>query len=99
MKKKLEEVEKAKALAERARDKTEQHEYEVGVAETENTLRVEVPAVCRTYYALTWCESLNQAGFEASSMLRKAKSVYYPLTICTLSSTDSKADLGSSEAG
>ena len=32
-------------------------------------------------------------------MLRKAESVYYPPAIRTLSSTDSKADPGSSEAG
>ena len=106
MKKKLEEVEKAKALAEKARDeaekardKAEQHRYKVGVVETENALRAEVPTVCRTYCALIWGEALNQAGVEASSMLRKAESVYYPPAICTLSSVDSKTDPGSSEAG
>jgi len=66
LKKKLEVVEKAKALAkkakdkakkakdeaEKARDEAEQHGYDVGVAETEDALRAEVPAVCRTYCAL-----------------------------------------------
>ena len=43
------EAEKAKAQAERERDEVEQHGYDVGVAETEDALRAEVPAVCRAY--------------------------------------------------
>ena len=85
LKKKLEEAEKAKVQAEEARDKavkakdaTEQHGYDVGVAETEDNLRAKVLALCRTYYALVWDEALNQARVEASSVLRKAESIYYP---------------------
>ena len=37
----------------------EQHGYNVGVAETEDALRAEVPAICKTYCALTWDEALN----------------------------------------
>ena len=48
LKKKLEEVEKAKALAEKAKDEAEQYRYDLGVAETEDALRAEVLAVCRT---------------------------------------------------
>ena len=99
MKKKLEEVEKAKVLTKEARDEAvkakdavEQHEYDVGVAEIEDTLRAEVPAVCRTYCALVWDEALNQAEVEAFSVLRKAKSIYYPLAIRLQSSSDSPAD-------
>ena len=44
-------VEKAKAEAEKEKDEAEQHGYDVGVAETEDTLRAEVPTVCRAYYA------------------------------------------------
>ena len=54
MKKKLEEAEKAKEArdkAVKAKDVAEQHEYDVGVAETEDSLRAEVPVVCRTYCA------------------------------------------------
>ena len=40
-----------KAKAEKERDEVEQHGYDVGVAETEDTFRVEVPAVCRAYCA------------------------------------------------
>ena len=99
LKKKLEEVEKAKALAEKAKDEVEQHGYDVGVAETKDALKAEVPAICRTYYALVWDEALNQAGVEASSVLRKAENVYYPPAIRPLSSSDSKANPASSEAG
>ena len=82
LKKKLEEAEKAKTLvekakeeADKARDETEQQGYEVGVAEIEDALKAEIPAVCRTYCTLTWDKALNQAGVKASSMLRKAESV------------------------
>ena len=88
LKKKLEEAKKAKALvketkdeAMKAKDAAEQHGYDVRVAETKDSLRAEVPAVCRTYCALIWDEALNQAGVEASSVLRKAKSIYYPPAI------------------
>ena len=67
------------------------------MVETEDTLRAEVPAVCRTYCAQTWEEALNQAGVEASSMLRKAESFYYPPAIRLVSSSDSKANPASSE--
>ena len=68
----------AKEEAGKAKEEAEQHGYDVGVVETENTLKAEVPSVCRTYCALVWDEALNQAEFEASSVLRKAESVYYP---------------------
>ena len=54
--------------------------------------------ICRTYYALTWDEALNQAGVEAFSVLRKAESVCYPPTTPLVSSSDSKADPKSSKA-
>ena len=38
-----------KAKAEKERDEAEQHGYDVDVAETEDTFRAEVPAVCRAY--------------------------------------------------
>ena len=82
LKKKLEEAEKAKTLvemakeeADKARDEAEQQGYEIRVAEIEDALKAEIPAVCRTYRALTWDKALNQAGVEASSILRKVESV------------------------
>ena len=91
----LEEANKLKALAEKAkmqaeedklkaekeRDEAEQHGYDVGVAEIEDALRAEVPAVCRAYCAQTWEEALNQAGVEASSGLRKPESIIFPLAL------------------
>ena len=65
------EAEKAKIETEKARDEAEQQGYDLGVAETEETLRAEVLTVCRIYCALTWDEALNRAGVEASSELRK----------------------------
>ena len=53
------EAEKAKAEAEKEKEKAERHGYDVGVAETEDTLQAEVPAVCRAYCAQTWEEALN----------------------------------------
>ena len=66
LKKQLEEAqrlrdqaEKAKAKAEREKDEVEQHGYDVGVAETKDALRAEVPTVCRAYCTQTWEEALN----------------------------------------
>ena len=46
-------AEEDKNKAEKERDEAEQHGYNVGVAETEDALRAEVPAVCRAYCAQT----------------------------------------------
>ena len=67
-----------KVKAEKERDEAEQHGYDVGVAETEDALRAEVPAVCRAYCAQTWEEALNQARVEASSELRRPESIIFP---------------------
>ena len=71
-------AEEDKVKVEKERDEAEQHGYDVGVAETEDALRAEVPAVCRAYCAQTWEETLNQAGVEASSELRKPESIIFP---------------------
>ena len=42
-------VEEDKAKAKKERDEAKQHGYDVGVAETEDTLKAEVPVVCRAY--------------------------------------------------
>ena len=74
-------VEEDKAKAEKERDEAEQHGYDVGGAETEDTLRAEVPAVCRAYCTQTWEEALNQAGIEAFSKLRKPENIVFPLAL------------------
>ena len=74
-------AEEDKLKAEKERDEAEQHGYDVGVVETEDALRAEVPAVCRAYCAQTSEEALNQAGVEASSGLRRSKSIIFPLAL------------------
>ena len=75
------EVEKAKAKAEREKDEAEQHGYDVSVAETEDILRAEVPAICRAYCTQTWEEALNRAGIDASSELRGPENIFFPPAI------------------
>ena len=74
-------AEEDKLKAEKERDEAEQYGYDVGVAETEDALRADVLAVCRTYCAQTWEEALNQAGVKASSGLRKPESIIFPLDL------------------
>ena len=47
------EAEKGRIEAEKAREEAEQHGYDIGVAETEDTLRAKVSVVCRAYCAQT----------------------------------------------
>ncbi|XP_030958671.1 uncharacterized protein DDB_G0286299-like [Quercus lobata] len=95
-KKSREEAEKAKAEAEQATNEAEQKGYEIGVAKTEETLRAEVTMVCRIYCAQTWDETLNRAGVEASSELRRPENVFYPEAICTSALSSSQAEDNSS---
>ena len=55
-------VEEDKTKAEKERDEDEQHGYDVGVVKTEDALWAEVPAVCRAYYAQTWEELSTRLG-------------------------------------
>ena len=55
--------------------------------------------MCRSYYLQVWNEAFNQARVEASSTLRKAKSVYYPPAIRASSSSGSKVDTVFEEVG
>ena len=71
-------AEEAKAKVEKERDEAEQHSYDVGVAETKDSLRAKVPAVCRAYCTQTWEEALNRAGIDASFELRKPKNIIFP---------------------
>ena len=48
------------------------------MAEIEDALRAEVPAVCRAYFAQTWEEILNQARIDASSKLRRPENIFFP---------------------
>ena len=71
-------TEEAKAKAGKERDEAEQHGYDVGVAETEDALRAEVPAICCAYCTQTWEEAFNRAGIDVSSELRKPENIIFP---------------------
>ena len=75
-----------------AREEAKQYGYNAGGAETEDTLRAEVLAVRRLYFAQVWEETLNQARAKASFALRKEENFYYPKAICLHSSSNSKAN-------
>ena len=74
-------AEEDKLKAEKERDEAEQHGYDVGVVETEDALRAEVPAVCRAYCTQTWEAALNQARIDVSSELRKPENIVFPLAL------------------
>ena len=71
----------ARIEAECPKVKAEEEAYDLGVAETQATLKAQVPGVCRLYCSQVWNETLKQARVEASSDLWKAERVYYPPTI------------------
>lgn len=69
------------------------------MAETEATLKAQVPGVCRLYCSQTWNEALKQAGVEASSDLWKAEHVYYPSAIREVVPSNSEAEVAPEEVG
>ena len=71
----------ARTEAECSKEKAEEEAYDLGVAETQATLKAQVPGVCRLYCSQVWNEALKQAGVEASSDLWKAEHMYYPPAI------------------
>ena len=71
----------ARAKAESSKEKVEEEAYNLGVAETQATLKAQVPGVCRLYCSQVWNEALKQARVEASSDLWKVENVFYPPAI------------------
>ena len=67
----------ARAEAECSKEKA----YDLGVAETQATLKAQFPGVCRLYYSQVWNEALKQVRVEALSDLWKVEHVYYPPAI------------------
>ena len=82
----------ARAEVESSMEKAEEEAYDLGVAETQATLKAQVPGVCRLYCSQVWTEALKQARVEASSNLWKVENVYYLPTIqeATPSSSEAK---------
>ena len=71
----------ARVEAESSKEKAEEEAYNLGVAETQATLKAQVPGVCRLYCSQVWNEALKQAGVEVVSDLWKVEHVYYPPAI------------------
>ena len=71
----------ARTKAKCSKEKVEEEVYDLGVAETQATLKAQVPRVCRLYCSQVWNEALKQARVEASSDLWKMEHVNYPPTI------------------
>ena len=84
------EAEFARTEAETAKDKAEEEGYEAGVADTQASLKAQIPGVCRLYCSQVWEEAFKQAGVEASSDLWKAECVFYPPAIREIASTSSE---------
>ena len=49
----------AKSKAECSKEKVEEEAYDLGVAETQATLKAQVPRVCRLYCSQVWIEALK----------------------------------------
>lgn len=62
------------------------------MVEIEEALKVEVSEIRRNYCLQVWNKALNQAKVEASSALRRAKSVHYPPAIRAPGSASFKAN-------
>ena len=93
-----EEVVFARAKAESSKEKTEEEAYDLGVVETQATLKAQVLKVCRLYCSQVWNEALKQVGVEASSDLWKVENLYYPSAIREVAPSSSKAKDAPEEA-
>ena len=68
------------------------------MAETQATLKAQIPRVCRLYYSQVQNEALKQAKIEASSDLWKVEKVYYPPAIRETAPVSFKAESAPKEA-
>ena len=76
--------------AESSKEKAEEEAYDLGMAETQATLKAQVPGICRLYCSQVWNEALKQVGVEVSSDLWKVEHVYYPPAIKEVAPSSSK---------
>ena len=93
------EAEFARNEAKAAKETAEDEGYNAGVAETQASLKAQIPGVCRLYCSQVWEEALKRAGVDASSDLWKAESIFYPTAICEAASTSSEAVSDQHEGG
>ena len=80
----------ARVEAKSSKEKAEEEVYDLGVAETQATLKAQVFGVCWLYCSQVWNESLKQVGVEVSSDLWKVENVYYPIAIRETAPSSSK---------
>ena len=92
-------AEYARDEAEAARDKAEDEGYNTGVAETQASLKAQIPEVCRLYCSQVWEEALKRAGMDVSSDLWKAENIFYPIAIREAISTSFEAVSDQHEGG
>ena len=92
------EAEFARTKAESSKEKAEEEAYDLGVVETQATLKPQVHGVYRLYYSQVWNEALKQAGVEVSSDLWKVENVYYPPAIWENAPASSEAEVAPEEA-
>ena len=85
------EAEFARNEVEAAKETAEDEGYNARVAETQASLKAQIPEVCRLYCSQVWEEALKRAGVDASSDLWKAESISYPTAIREAASTRSEA--------
>ena len=65
--------------------------YEAGMADTQASLKTQIPGVCRLYCSQVWKEALRRVGVNASSDLLKAESIFYPPAIHETAPSSSEA--------
>ncbi|XP_030963941.1 uncharacterized protein LOC115985112 [Quercus lobata] len=85
------EVEFARDEGETAKNMAEDAGYEAGMADTQASLKAQIPEVCRLYCSQVWEEAIKRAGVDASSELWKAESIFYPPAIRKTAPSSSKA--------
>ena len=93
------EAEFARNEAEAAKETAEDEGYNAGVANTQVSLKAQIPGVCRLYCSQVWEEALKRAGVDASSDLRKAENIFYPTAIREAASTNSEVVSDQHERG
>ena len=84
-------AELARDEAEDAKNTAEEVGYEAGMADTQATLKAQIPGVCRLYCSQVWEEALKRVWMDASSDLWKAESIFYPPAIREIAPSSSEA--------
>ena len=81
----------ARNETEAAKDKAEEAGYEASMADTQASLKAQIPRVCRLYCSQVWEEAPKRVGVDALSELWKVESIFYPSTIRETAPSSSEA--------